>query len=317
MSPKKQTVFQQNVDLYPVVDGMSHLEQITLSGGLRAYRKPGTRDPLWSVTSILSNTISKGYGLLYWYNSQGRKAVGEVLSESVGKILTQDHLDFAIKEAGKRPEKSRDEAASLGSRAHDLIADHVRSRIDNRSDSPLDGPVPEDLQIIIDSYKAWEEEAQVEGYLSAETAVFSSIFQYAGTIDALAWTRETADRPGRFLVLDWKTSKQIYNEMALQLASYVSALVYGLRMQYGLPESWDAFNHIEPWIIRLGKGPKPEFEARRVKNTLLAFEGFISALHAWHALGMPGLTVTGRKTLNEYFDIPEDMPSVWEDDHGV
>ena len=73
---------------------------------------------------------------------------------------------------------------------------------------------------------------------------------------------------------------------------------------------WDTWTMIEPWVIRLGK-EDAEFEARQVTNPQLALDGFLNAMEMWYSLGLPGLTDTAKEELEDYFNIPEGLPSVW------
>ena len=96
------------VEIFPVIDeNRTHLLQITgPRGGLRAYQKPGSNDPLWSVTTIIDRAVAKP-ALLHWYNKQGREAVAEKLTPSIGKELTAEMLEQALKAAADRPRMKR------------------------------------------------------------------------------------------------------------------------------------------------------------------------------------------------------------------
>ena len=309
--PQKVKITQ--VETYPVIDPeRSHLFQITgPRGGMRAYQKPGSSNPLWSVTSVLSNTVAKP-ALMYWHNTQGREAIVEQLGPVVGETLTQDMLDTALKAARTRPSKTSKEAADLGTRAHDMISEYINMRIENVESYPI---IPDDLRTVWQSYLQWEGQSGIHEYLKTEFAVYSETFRYAGSVDALAVKDD-----GTFMVIDWKTSKGLYSENAMQVAAYANALSYPLNIanpqagQMGTPvphdKLWDTWTMIEPWVIRLGK-EDAEFEARQVTNPQLALDGFLNAMEMWYSLGLPGLTDTAKEELESYFNIPEGLPSVW------
>ena len=126
-----QKVKVTKVDLYPIIDeDLLHLNQITgPRGGMRAYQKPGDPLPLWSVTTVLSNTVAKP-ALMQWYNRQGREAMAEKLLPHIGKPLTEETLEGALKEAGQRPKRTTEQAADVGARAHDWLAGYINSRIE-------------------------------------------------------------------------------------------------------------------------------------------------------------------------------------------
>ena len=294
-----------NVEVFPVIDeGRTYLHQITgPRGGLRAYQKPGSNDPLWSVTTIIDRTVAKP-ALMNWYNKQGRAAVAEKLTPHIGEKLTEEMLRQALAEAAKRPEKTKDEAANLGTRAHDLISTYITSRIE---DSGISVIVPPDLQAVWDSFHEWEETAGIDRYIKTEFAVYSEVWKYAGSVDALAWSRE-----GKYLVLDWKTGKSgPYPEQAKQVSAYANALSFPISVLENISSNdWDTWENIEPWVIRRGK-VVAEFEAKQVTNPQLALDGFLHAMEMWYSLGLPGLTNTAKKELSEHFSLPEDIPSVW------
>jgi len=296
----------QKVELFPVHNGQTHLFQVTgPRGGIRAYQVPGSQDPMWSVTTIISNTVAKP-GLYGWYNRQGREAVAERLTPHIGKVLNSHLLQQALDEASQRPEKVRDAAGDLGTRAHELIASYITSQIDGTAFTTT---VPEDLEVVWESFKQWEDSSDIQAYIKSEFAVYSHEHQYAGSVDVLARNSE-----GTYLILDWKTSGKLYDEMALQVAAYANAIDGLLRLHFGFQTGqtarWDMWDHIQPWVIRLNK-ETAEFEARRVKNPQLALDGFLNAMNMWHSLGLPGLTPRAKKEIEDYFTIPTGLPSVW------
>ena len=269
---------------------------------MRAYQKPGDPLPLWSVTTVLSNTVAKP-ALMQWYNRQGREAMAEKLLPHIGKPLTEETLEGALKEAGQRPKRTTEQAADVGARAHDWLAGYINSRIEGHM---FHAP-PDDLSNVAESFHEWEKEAEIEQWLKTEFAVYSEGFRYAGSVDALAY-----DTSGRFLVLDWKTGNGLYPEMALQVAAYANALSFPLRVRVNgnLDYPWSTWDNIQPWVIRLGKD-KPEFEAKRVDNPQLALDGFLNAMQLWYALNLPGLTPAAKKEIEGHFQLPDALPSVW------
>lgn len=306
MAATKKKHIINKVDLFPDLEdygGKPYLFQITgPRGGMRCYQRPGSLSPLWSVTTILGQIVAKP-ALMNWYNKMGREAVAEHLTSVVGQTLTPEILELALREAGSRPEKSKQEAASLGIKAHELISTYINKRIEEDSSSYVD--VPDDLNSVWDAFMEWERESDIKKYLKTEFACFSTSYKYAGSIDALAQTSS-----GKFMVIDWKTSKSLYPEHALQVTAYANAMIYPLRQYYGLPETWPAWDYIEPWVIRLGK-EDAQFEAKQVTDPLLALNSFLNGIEMWYGLGLPGLTPKSKKDLEDYFELPDNLPSVW------
>jgi hypothetical protein len=300
------------IPLYPVIDAdesRSHLFQITGSrGGIRAYQKPGSSVPLWSVTTILGQTIAKP-ALLNWYNKQGREAVADKLSSSVGQVLTAEALDLAIQEAGKRPEQTKDSAAALGSRAHDLISEYITNKIEDNDKSVS---VPRELSEVWGSFLQFEEEFGIYKWLASEFGIYSLAFQYAGSCDALCLTRD-----GKFILIDFKTSKALYPEHSMQVCAYANALsfplsLYPLHQQggpYGMRQEWDTWENIHPYVVRLGKDAT-EFEARRVMNPQAALDAFLNTLQLYKALSVPAMSKKARREMSDFFDM-DNIQSLW------
>jgi hypothetical protein len=105
----------------------------------------------------------------------------------------------------------RDEAADRGKRAHTMIYQLARG---------AEVDVPDELKGYADAYDRFVEQWKPREVL-LETPVFSFEFRYAGTLDVVA---DLAD--GQRWLLDWKTGKNVYPEVALQLAAYRYADVY-------------------------------------------------------------------------------------------
>jgi hypothetical protein len=105
----------------------------------------------------------------------------------------------------------RDEAAERGKAAHTLIQRLTRGEEVEPSDE-LKGYVDAYLQFV----KEWAPKE-----ILVEAPIFSLEYHYAGTLDVIA---DLAD--GRRWLLDFKTGKNVYTDVALQLAAYRYADVY-------------------------------------------------------------------------------------------
>ena len=297
------------VEIYPFLldwkdEERPYLLQLTgPRGSLRAYQKPGTDYPLWSVTSILDKTIDKP-GLMNWANKVGREAVKNKLASHIGDELTTEIIDDAVFAAKVAPYKEKTKAGDIGTRAHDLLAQYINSNIANDSTDII---VPVELATIWESFKQWESDNNIDRYLKTEFAVYSESFRYAGSVDALAYN----EKEQKYILLDWKTSKGLYPANAMQVAAYANAVSVPLSVQQQVPVyEWSTWDRIEPWVIRLGK-ENAEFEARQVTDPQLALDGFLNAMEMWYALGLPGLTDNAKIELEEYFKMPDGLPSVW------
>ena len=179
----------QKVRLYPTTeyDEDPYLLQITgARGGLRAYQKPGTNYPLWSVTSILDKTVDKP-GLMNWANKVGREAVKDKLASHIGDELTAEIIDDAVFAAKTAPYREKTKAGNIGTRAHDLLAEYITANIESDATDVI---VPVELATVWESFKDWESDNDIDRYLKAEFAVYSESFRYAGSVDALAYNEK-------------------------------------------------------------------------------------------------------------------------------
>ena len=302
----KKTIAQ--VPLFPKLGDRPYLFQITGNrGGVRAYQLPGSSEPYWSVTGVLGNTVAKP-ALQGWYNKQGREAVTEVLSPTIGKLLTSKILDDSIEQAKKRPYKTSRESADVGTRAHDLFHRHIVNARQRRT-APGGYRIQAtqfatDLHIVYESFLEFEK-SHISKWLASEFAVYSSFFGYAGSVDALAM-----DNEGRYMVIDFKTGSRLYPENALQVAAYANALSIPLAEATNDNLEWDTWDMLKPYVVRLGKA-FVEVEAKQVTNPQLALDGFLHALGLWISLGYPGIGKKAKTELEEHFSLSDIFPSVW------
>jgi hypothetical protein len=192
---------------------------ITLYGGdvelvydrrAHAYKRNGIKVP--SVTTILG-VIGKPY-LLPWavnetldYISRNWRA-GRVYS--VGEI--QDTLE-AAKTSRHAVSKG---AMDVGRAVHEWIERYIEARTNGHQGEAThpDHPL---VRSAVQAFLAWEAGHEVE-YLMSERRLYSKSMNYSGTVDLVAKVN------GRITVIDFKTSKAIYDDYYLQAAAYAYAL---------------------------------------------------------------------------------------------
>lgn len=175
-----------------------------------------------SVTTILGRFKDSG-PLMFWAFGQGKAAErGEI----------------------KRLYDKRDEAAEIGTVAHEMAEAHIHG-IDPMSllasyDNLGEEGRGQAIQAF-EMFKRWCEIAKVE-WLHTEVPLISERLQVGGTIDAVARVG------GRLAIVDFKTSKGIYSDYWVQVATYADFWqeVHGEEIE-------------EIHILRFGK-EKPDFE---------------------------------------------------------
>jgi hypothetical protein len=243
-----------HVDL--VIEGKSHLYDVSSEGECARYP---------SVTGFLS-VINKP-ALVPWAKREALASVESALLKRLdGKnlakiILNKPWIETILKEAKKRPEQIKDEAADLGTKAHAFIDLIIHGREPESVPEAIEGPVQ--------SFRDWWMKSGIE-LVAGDTKVASVEHGYGGSLDALG------RRNGKLIILDWKTSSGIWTEYALQVAAYAQAF----RETYGLPVE-------EAVIVRFGKKPPIDFEAKELLDPNLSFQAFLAAKALKEALDKP------------------------------
>lgn len=233
-------------------------KQNTNRGGYRKYTLPdGT--VLKSVTTILDVIGKKA--LIGWAANVERDAVVEaarlVYERLGGNVISSVSFEAALLTeltSVKQHRRQMETAAAIGSLVHARIEWEMRTAMGVKTREPK---IPEQFvdqksgelsehpaHVAYRAYQAWRDEAQVKP-LAIEQQVYSLKYRYAGTMDLYC------EAYGARTLLDWKTSKSIYDEAKLQNAAYRHAWI----------EMGQAEAPIAGLIVRLPKMPDdPGFE---------------------------------------------------------
>lgn len=200
----------------------------------------------------------------YWLDRKGGKGgtplvsvttlLGQLDKPALKRWAAQTAADFAAdhwdelaaltptaraKQIAAAPWQDRDRAAASGTAIHAMAEQMLAGQAVE---------VPAELVGKVEAVARWLERNDVAGALS-EARVWSEpdddmgLVGYAGTADLMA----THARYGR-LLLDWKTGKGVWPEMAVQLAGYADAdwvVVDGDDMRLGPIDTW-AIAHVTP-----------------------------------------------------------------------
>lgn len=188
-------------------------------GGSRFYVDTGRPEiKVPGVTSVIS-MLPKPF-LQFW----ATKLTAELAVDSLGFIAQmaerdrQGAVDY-LKGASRRYTQVR---ADVGSRAHDLFERLIRGERVGRVHPDL-----EPYRVLFADFLAKVNPELVR----AEDVAWSDTYAYAGSFDAVirVWLdeagRPTPDRSGSpvLLIVDWKTSRDTYPDVALQMAAYANA----------------------------------------------------------------------------------------------
>ena len=167
------------------------------------YRLDGKRVP--SVTTIVGATQAKPH-LVAWAARMAAEYAVDHWAD-LGNLEPGDRIT-RIKGAADR---ARDAAALSGTQVHAMAETLL-------SGEPVDVP-PEQVGKV-EAFAAWWANA---GFRAVHTEVRVHGNGFAGTFDCAA-----VDEWGHLWLLDWKTGKSVYPEMAVQLAGYASAVAWVL-----------------------------------------------------------------------------------------
>lgn len=216
--------------------------------------KWGGRSYVWreerfdSVTTIISGGVPKG-ALKAW----GERLVAET---AVNKRDIWDAMDAneAIDWLKRAPYRETEKAAAQGSDIHDWAERHALGL------APTVDDVPAVQRGYVEGFGAFVADWSPTWHMS-EATVYSRAHGYAGTLDALI----SIEGLGLGLV-DYKTGKGVYGEVALQLAAYRHAEFVGLATGTEAPlpaVDWCGVLHLTPKgyeLIPVTAGPD-EFRA--------------------------------------------------------
>jgi hypothetical protein len=182
--------------------------------GKRFYSWRG--EAYWSVTTIIGGGIPKPV-LVNW----AKKFTAEYAVDNfdkLTKLLEPDKDGNVDREAAVdwlkgAAFRDRDKKADLGSSLHVATEAYVLGKPMPMWPLPIRPRMGQFLAFLQD----WEPE-----YHQTEASVYSRTQRYAGTLDAICTIK------GRRVLLDYKSGKGVYPEVALQLAAYRYAEFIGL-----------------------------------------------------------------------------------------
>lgn len=226
--------------------------------------------PVPSVTQVL-RVLSKGEALTQW----AANAVADVFKARLrpGVVLTDTLLEEVYKEArGAHKGESRS-ATDLGSEVHDVLEGYLNTVMVGSlsvGDALLFQPDDERVLRCVQTGIDWLVEEGLDP-ISTERLIYSKKHSYCGMVDLIALRRD------QLVLVDWKTSKAIYEEYELQVGAYVAGYEEetGERIE-------------EAQVVRLDKTGAPFDEDRDVRRmgrrelraAFKAFKGLLD-VHKW------------------------------------
>ena len=157
--------------------------------------------------------------------------------------------------------KYTDEAASIGTLAHQMVQDHLQGhKTELDLYSPLQVSLAENSFL---SYLHWEEGHDIQPII-CETPLVSDTLRYGGTVDCYCLL------DGVPTIVDFKTGKAIYDEYFVQVSAYKQLLI-----EHGHPVE-------QIKILRIGRDETEGFEERTVTDDRDYYDIFIDLLDIYY-----------------------------------
>jgi len=241
---------QQERQKYEFYNGQITLEYDPVD---HVYLRDGAEVP--SVTTVLK-IIDKSAPLMNW---AVKLATDKILQSVVFPITNPEEFTALVLKAKGLHRERLEDAGDIGKLAHDYIEKYIIQQMSPSADTP-----PE-----IEGDKVWNcFRAALEWmrlhnvhWVSTERKIYSRTYDFAGTLDGIAFVDSCNDREccptefkSRRSLIDWKSSNALRIDYLFQTAAY----------QYAIEEeSGDTIE--DRWVIRLGKSDG-KFEAWHLES---------------------------------------------------
>ena len=213
-----------------------------------------------SVTTIL-NVISKP-ALMPWAVKMGAEWFRDNRKDYLKGDIKLEDMIKGIKGAYRK--KSQD-ALNLGEEVHAWCEQAIKFKLGVGTMPSM--PDNEVVRESIENFRDWTKENDVK-WLSSEEKIYNRKYKYAGTVDAIAEVN------GVFGVIDFKTSKRLYDEYDLQVSAYGETIedIYGRDCE-------------SSWLLRFDK-EDGSFESKELQSGDHAenFMAFYGALCLYNRL---------------------------------
>lgn len=150
-------------------------------------------------TTTICGRFKESGALLYWAFEQGKAAERGEISNLYDK---------------------RDEAATAGTLAHDMVYAHITNKAFEVPKVPDE--VARQAENAYNSYLTWEKNTKIN-IVAQEIELVSEDHLFGGCPDAIG------EIDGLYYLIDWKTAKSVYSDNLLQLAAYKHLIEKGLK----------------------------------------------------------------------------------------
>jgi len=188
--------------------------KITFYPASHRYKLEGSKEYLISATAC-TGVIDKSQFLIPWALGLTSAHVRQWIEDNSGPY-SADQLLSLIEEAVKQHQIRKEEAASIGGLVHAYAESTAMACLDGGEIPPIPDDADQKLVAGINAFLNWYVENDVK-FIHAEKLVYSRKHGFVGITDAIAEVN------GRLMLIDYKTSKRVYNEHRYQVAGYRQA----------------------------------------------------------------------------------------------
>ena len=213
-----------------------------------------------SVTGI-SNLLPKGQGLLNWLIDKPMDKYASLVLKHLenGNQISSLDLKKFKKEAKAENNRIKETAGDIGSDVHELYEKWKLGK-------PFIEPKDKIIKPMFDKLRAFDEYIGIEP-VHIEKKIYSKKYNYAGTLDLICKTKKSNE----LTLIDWKTSKAIYDNYIYQPMAYKVAYE---------EETGEKIKSMK--IIRIPKNGA-NIEIRDVKWNTIHFKTFLGLVHQWNS----------------------------------
>ena len=154
------------------------------------------------VTTIIGERFGKG-ALMWWAENCVFEALYQKLKHDKKAV---DEVQQFVDDLKYRVKGIKENASNIGTNMHSLCEDYITGK------NPVE-PTTEPLKTMFDKFKKFWKKRNFE-IVETEKTYYSDELDVCGTLDVLV------KRKGKIGILDFKTSKDFYPDMPVQIHTY-------------------------------------------------------------------------------------------------
>lgn len=179
------------------------------------YKHPGERKHIISVTAV-TGMLDKSRFLIPWATGLARDHLRSYFEKSATGKFTIEQLIPVVDEACEKHASVKAAAAGIGDKVHEYAEAFGLAELEGKESPEIPKDALPEVVNGINAFLGWVLENEVV-FEKTEKIVYSKRHDFAGTFDLVAQVN------GRRMLIDYKTSKRVYDEYAIQLAGYAIA----------------------------------------------------------------------------------------------